>query len=85
MESSNLLGLILIKIRRTTDDIKMNTGTAVTTTNAAGLNIGILNTSTNENIDGKNIKMDAKITIDGIIIDNLTRFNGRDALNKAIQ
>ena len=85
MESSNFSGLILIKMRRTTDEIKINTGTAVTTTSADGIKIGILKTFTNENADGKNRKMAANITIDGTMIDNLTLFNGRDALNKAIQ
>lgn len=85
MESSNFSGLILIKMRRTTDDITINTGTAVTTTRAAGMKIGIVNTSTSENTDGKNKKMAANITIDGTMMDNFTLLSGRDALNKAIQ
>ena len=85
MESSNFSGLIFIKIRRTTDDITINTGTAVTTTSDAGMKIGILNTSTSENTDGKNKKMAANITIDGTIMDNFTLLSGREALNNAIQ
>lgn len=85
MESSNFSGLIFIKIRRTTDDITINTGTAVTTTSDAGIKIGILNTSTSENTDGKNKKIAANITIDGTIMDNFTLLSGREALNNAIQ